>query len=64
MPYLKTAWQGATPLDMERFNSEVEDITVDKFVELTRKDRTTPDGAYLKKTSYWQDDKYLFEIKH
>ena len=63
LPYLKTAWFGESALDVERFVSETSVIKVDKFVELTRKDRQNPDASYLKKTSYWQDDKYRFTLK-
>ena len=63
LPYLKTAWYGESALDVERFTAETSVIKVDKFVELTRKDRQNPDASYLKKTSYWQDDKYRFTLK-
>lgn len=62
LPYLKTAWFGETPLKTERFLKETKTITVDRKIELGRKDRRNPDGSYLKKSSYWQDDKYLFEL--
>ncbi len=63
LPYLKTAWFGETPLKTERFLKETGTISVDKKIELGRKDRANPDGSYLKKSSYWQDDKYRFELR-
>jgi len=62
LPYLKTAWFGESPLDVQRFLEETSTITVDELVELTRKDRRNPDACYLKQTSYWQDDAYRFII--
>ncbi len=63
LPYLKTAWFGPSELDVAKFVEENQVITIDSLEELTRKDREHPDGSYLKKTSYWQGDKYRFTIK-
>ena len=63
MPYLKTAWGGPGELDVERFLSETSVIEIADYVELTRKDRNTPDASYIRETSYWQDDIYTFTLK-
>ncbi len=63
LPYLKTAWFGPSELDVERFVSETSVVKISEQEELTRKDRQNPDASYLKKSSYWQDDKYRFTLK-
>lgn len=62
LPYLKTAFQGPKALDTERFLKETSIITIDKPIELGRKDHKLPDMSLIKKTTYWQGDVYDFVI--
>lgn len=63
MPYLKTEHSGPSPLDTQRFISETDTIVIEEIIELGRKDHKNPDGSLVRSTSYWQDDKYYFNIK-
>jgi len=63
LPYLKTKWFGASPLDTKRFVSETDVIKIETKIELGRKDKKTPSSAVFHTNSYWQDDKYLFDIR-
>lgn len=63
MPYLKTKTFGASALDAERFLSETGTFTVDELVELDRHEAKEPSNLCTRTESYWQGDKYLFNIK-
>lgn len=63
LPYLKAEWFGSSSLDIKKFVSETDTITVDSLIELGRKDSKTPDDAVFRSNSYWQEDNYLFGIK-
>lgn len=63
MPYLRTSLKGASPLDSERFGEECALMIIKDKVELGRKDKKTPDESAFRSNSYWQDDKYLFNMK-
>ncbi len=63
MPYLRTSLKGASPLDSERFGEECALMIIKDKVELGRKDKKTPDESAFRSNSYWQDGKYLFNMK-
>lgn len=62
-PYIKTECLGPSDLNVERFLSETDTITISEPVVLGRRERVNPTAEYLKATSYWQDDKYCFNVK-
>ena len=62
MPYLKTWWFGSTKLDVQRFLNDTKTFTIDEVTELDRHETKEPESYYYKDVSYWQGDKYLFDI--
>lgn len=62
LPYLKTSFTGPKALDTERFLKETSAITIDKPIELGRKDHKLPDMSLVKDNTYWQGDVYDFVI--
>ncbi len=63
IPYLRTSVKGASPLDTSRFVEECETMIIKGKVELGRKDKKTPEVNVFRSNSYWQDGRYLFNIK-
>ena len=63
LPYIKTEINGATPLDMERYLKETGTFKIDELIELTRHEPKEPESFYHKAVTYWQEDKYLFDIE-
>jgi len=63
LPYIKTEMFGPEKLDVDRLFNETGTIKITEFVDLGRKDKKTPEANHLKKTSYWQDDAYLYTFK-
>lgn len=63
LPYLRTDFMGAVPLDTERFISDTAMVITDEKVELGRKDHKLPDANCYRSNSYWQDGRYLFDIE-
>lgn len=62
-PYIRTEISGSTPLDMERYLSETGTFDIDELIELTRHEPKQPEQYYYKDITYWQDNRYLFDIK-
>lgn len=63
MPYLRTSLKGASPLDTEKFAEECAMVQIKEKVELGRKDKKSPEESIYHANSYWQEGKYLFDIK-
>lgn len=63
IPYLRTSINGSSPLDTERFAEECAIMVIKEKVELGRKDEKTPNDGVYRVNSYWQDGRYLFDIK-
>lgn len=62
-PYLRTEMRGASELDIDRLLSETDVFVIDELIELDRHESKSPETIFGRSTSYWQDDRYLFEIK-
>ena len=63
LPYLRTEFFGSVPLDTQKFISDTAMIITDEKVELGRKDHKLPDEGCYRSNSYWQNGRYLFDIK-
>ncbi len=62
MPYLKTAFFGPSPLDVDRLVKDSGITVIDELTELGRKDHKTPDEAIYTTNSYRQDDVYRYTL--
>lgn len=62
MPYILTAVNGSTPLDRERYQKECKTEQYPQPFEFHRGDDKSIPNYAVKKTSYWQDNKYEFSL--
>lgn len=63
MPYIKTEMHGSTPLDEAKFAAQTKNFTISEPFELDRHEEKQPTSIFSRRESYWQGDKYFFEMK-
>lgn len=61
-PYISNVFFGSVPLDETRFSDDAQMINISSGIETNRNDNLIIKNYSLKTTSYWQDDKYEFDV--